>query len=78
MGSNYGKSLMNENTRLKEELTVVKAQNVMLTEENAALRKENRLLRNDNERMKRILNNDSSNSSTPTSANQPGQQRLKS
>lgn len=66
------KSLKKENTQLKEELADVKAQNVILTEENAALRKENQLLRDDNERMKRILNNDSSNSSTPPSTDQPG------
>lgn len=64
-------SLRNENTRLKEELAAVKAKNVILTEENAALRKENQLLRDDNERMKRILNNDSSNSSVPPSKSQP-------
>ena len=66
------KSLKNENTRLKEELAAVKAQNAILTAENAALRKDNQLLRDDNERMKRILNNDSSNSSTPLSTDQPG------
>lgn len=66
------KSLRKENTWLKEELAAVKAQNVKLTEENAALRKENQLLRDDNERMKRILNNDSSNSSVPPSTDQPG------
>lgn len=66
------KSLRNENTRLSEELAAVKAQNVILTAENTALRKENQLLRDDNERMKRILNNDSSNSSTPPSTDQPG------
>ena len=66
------KTLKKENTRLKEELAAVKAQNVILTAENAALRKENQLLRDDNERMKRILNNDSSNSSIPPSTDQPG------
>ena len=66
------KSLGRENTRLKEELTGVKARCAMLEGENAALRKENRILRDDNERMKRILNNDSSNSSTPPSADRPG------
>lgn len=66
------KSLKNENTRLKEELAAVKAHNAILTTENAALKKENQLLRDDNERMKRILNNDSSNSSIPPSKDQPG------
>lgn len=66
------KILRNENTRLKEELETVKAQNAVLARENTALREENQLLRNDNERMKRILNNDSSNSSEPPSKDQPG------
>lgn len=66
------KALRNENTRLKEELETVKAQNAALTAENTALRKENQLLGNDNERMKRTLNNDSSNSSEPPSKDQPG------
>lgn len=66
------KSLKNENARLKEELAAVKARNIILTAENAALRQENQLLRDDNERMKRILNNDSSNSGTPPSTDQPG------
>lgn len=43
-----------------------------MTAENATLRQENHLLRDDNERMKRILNNDSSNSGTPPSSDQPG------
>ncbi len=66
------KILRNENTRLKEELEAVKAQNAVLARENTALRQENQLLRNDNERMKRTLNNDSSNSSEPPSKDQPG------
>lgn len=66
------KSLTKENTQLKEELADMKAKNVTLIEENAALRKENQLLRDDNERMKRILNNDSSNSGAPPSTDQPG------
>lgn len=65
-------SLRKENSHLKTELAAVKAENRLLREENAALRKENQLLRNDNERMKRILNNDSTNSSTPPSTEQPG------
>lgn len=66
------KSLRKENARLNKELAEVKTENAILKEENVALRKENQLLRDDNERMKRILNNDSSNSSTPPSADQPG------
>lgn len=61
------KSLKNENARLKEELARVKAENIILKAENAALRKENQLLRDDNERMKKILNNNSSNTSMPPS-----------
>lgn len=44
-----------------QELTEVKA-------ENKALKKENKILREDNERMKRILNNNSDNSSLPSSS----------
>lgn len=40
--------------------------------ENESLLKENSLLKDDNERMKRILNNDSGNSSLPPSSDQPG------
>lgn len=43
-----------------------------LEEENTSLKAENRLLRDDNERMKRILDNDSSKSSNPPSKDQPG------
>ena len=41
-----------------------------LEQENACLKKENQLLRNDNDRMKRILNNNSTNSSLPPSSDQ--------
>lgn len=57
-----------ENETLREELGRVKEENVVLRAENEALRKENRLLREDNERMKRILSNNSSNSSMPPSS----------
>ena len=57
-----------ENEKLREELGRVKEENVLLRTENEALRKENRLLREDNERMKRILSNNSSNSSMPPSS----------
>lgn len=60
-------SLRRENATLREEASSLKQENAALTEKCEALTKENTLLRNDNERMKRILNNDSSNSSTPPS-----------
>ncbi|MDO4339225.1 MAG: transposase [Eubacteriales bacterium] len=66
------KSLRKENTQLRAELVQVKEENATLQKENAALRKENQLLRDDNERMKRILGNDSTNSSVPPSTDQPG------
>ena len=59
--------LRKENAALREEVSTLKQENAALTEKCEALTKENTLLRNDNERMKRILNNDSSNSSTPPS-----------
>lgn len=59
------KSLRKENTQLRTELVQVKEENAALRKENAALRKENQLLRDDNERMKRILGNNSTNSSVP-------------
>ena len=58
-------SLRKENTALREEVSSLKQENAVLTEKCAKLENENTLLRNDNERMKRILNNDSSNSSIP-------------
>ena len=66
------KSLRKENFRLKTEVDTVKAENTALREENNFLRKENQLLRDDNERMKRILNNNSANSSQPPSSDPPG------
>ena len=41
-----------------------------LEQENACLKKKNQLLHNDNDRMKRILNNNSTNSSLPPSSDQ--------
>lgn len=61
------KSLRKENKSLHEEVSSLKQKNGTLTEECNRLKNENSLLRNDNERMKRILNNDSSNSSNPPS-----------
>ncbi len=60
-------SLSRENGALHEEITCLKQENATLTDRCEKLTQENALLRNDNERMKRILNNDSSNSSTPPS-----------
>ena len=65
-------NLRGENKRLQEELVVVKEDNRILRKENEALRQENQLLRDDNERMKRILNNNSSNTSQPPSSDGPG------
>ena len=64
-------SLRRENKRLRDELAAVKEENCALCKENEALRKENLLLREDNERMKRILSNDSSNTSLPPSTDPP-------
>ena len=54
-------------TKQVEEITTLKS-------ENTALKKENRILHADNERMRRILNNNSDNSSLPpsTDKNNPG------
>ena len=60
-------SLRKENAALREEISSLKQENAALTEKCRKLESENMLLRNDNERMKRTLNNDSSNSSTPPS-----------
>ncbi|MGB8455406.1 MAG: DUF6444 domain-containing protein [Anaerocolumna sp.] len=65
-------SLRKENSNLRDEVVSLKQENISLNEKCNALTKENGLLRNDNERMKRILNNDSSNSSTPPSQDNPG------
>ncbi len=61
------KSLRKENESLHEEVSSLKQKNVVLTEECNKLKNENCFLRNDNECMKRILHNDSSNSSNPPS-----------
>lgn len=57
------RKLSDENRELKNTVRI-------LQEENAALKAENQILREDNERMKRILNNNSSNSSMPPSTDQ--------
>lgn len=64
-------SLRSENRHLNEELGRVKEENTLLEKKCARLEQENDLLRDDNERMKRILGNDSSNSSVPPSAEPP-------
>ena len=64
-------SLTKENQQLR---ATVKAQNKELSDLHLIcekLQKENKILRKDNERMKRILNNDSSNSSKPPSSDGP-------
>lgn len=61
------KSLTSEVISLRKEVSFLKQENAALTEKCIKLENENTLLRNDNERMKRILNNDSSNSSIPPS-----------
>ena len=65
-------SLRKENTALREEVCALKEKNHVLEERNIRLEKENQLLRDDNERMKRKLNNDSSNSSIPPSQERKG------
>ena len=64
-------SLRKEKTSLREEVSSLKQKTSTLEEENTSLKAENRLLHDDNERMKRILANDSNNSSTPPSNDQP-------
>lgn len=63
-------SLSKENADLKEELGDVKNQLASVNAENTKLRIENGLLRDDNERMRRILNNNSQNSSLPPSTDE--------
>lgn len=58
-------SLRKENAALRVEASALKEKSRILEEMNIWLEQENQLLRNDNERMKRILNNYSSNSSIP-------------
>lgn len=65
-------SLRKENTALREEVCALKEKIHVLEEKNNRLEKENQLLRDDNERMKRKLNNDSSNSSIPPSQERKG------
>lgn len=64
--------LRKENAQLRKEVSNLKQKTTSLEEENTSLKAENHLLHEDSKRMKRILNNDSSNSSTPPSQDQPG------
>lgn len=66
------RSLRRQNAKLEERLTAYKEEMGALKTENRLLKDENRLLRTDNERMKRILNNNSSNSSLPPSTDEAG------
>lgn len=66
------KSLRKENACLREEVSGLRQKTAVLEAENSRLEKENSLLRDDNERMKKILGNNSSNSSLPPSTDQPG------
>lgn len=59
------KSLRKENACLREKVSELEKKTAALEEENHRLEKENLLLCDDNERMKRILSNDSTNSSLP-------------
>ena len=61
------KSLQKTNSILQDKCDRLEAENQDLKEQVEGLTKDNQCLRDDNERMKRILNNDSSNSSLPPS-----------
>ena len=68
-------SLNKENRKLRG---IIDKQNQEFAELNSKyvrLQEENRVLRNDNERMKRILGNDSNNSSKPPSSDKPGKSK---
>ena len=66
------KSLQTTNSILQEKCDRLETENKYLKEQVDGLEKENLTLRDDNERMKRILNNDSSNSSLPPSTDADG------
>lgn len=66
------KRLRKENDSLREEVSTLRKENAELKEKCAGLEKECELLRNDNERMKSIINNNSSNTSNPPSTDQKG------
>lgn len=64
-------SLRTENAKMQDTVRKLREENSGLLEKCGKLEQENGLLREDNERMKRILGNDSSNSSIPPSAEPP-------
>lgn len=66
------KQINNLKAEHKVEVEELKGRIQSLEKENDALKEENQLLIVDNERMKRILNNDSSNTSLPPSTDQKG------
>ena len=64
-------SLTKENQQLRATVKAQKQELEQLHLTCETLQKENKILRKDNERMKRILGNDSSNSSNPPSSDGP-------
>lgn len=83
MGGNYEKSVYNQLVEVmgrldsiekssKKDFGILNDKIEYLEKENTALTHENQLLKDDNERLKRIINNDSSNSSLPPSSDQKG------
>lgn len=64
--------LRKENSALLDKASLLKEENAALEEKCQRIEKECSLLREDNERMKSILNNDSSNTSNPPSTDQKG------
>ena len=65
-------SLRKENRSLRDKVSRLQEENAALNEKCGHLEKECSLLLDDNERMKSILNNDSSNTSNPPSTDQKG------
>lgn len=83
MAGNYEKGMYNQLMEVmvrldsfekehKQEVTLLNKEISDLKKENKLLRDENQLLRDDNARLKSIINNDSSNTSLPPSADQKG------
>ena len=64
--------LRKENAGLRDKVSVLQEENAALIDKCRKLEKDSHLLREDNERMKSILNNDSSNTSMPPSTDQKG------